>query len=97
MNTGNNPNCFDPEYAAWYQKTYCGGRKPITVGELLEVLKKLPADMPVKVSHQFNRHSVGIHDPICGERSIAVFSGVTSRGAPTYSIPEGGLKEFVIE
>lgn len=89
--------CYNDDYAQWYTDENRGGRHAITVGELKKLLDKFPESMPVKVSHQYDRHPVGIHDPICRPQEIAVVVGVTERGAPIMGRAEGGLVYFVIE
>ena len=84
------------EYTEWYEKEQ-GGRRSITIGDVKAMLSDLPDDMAFKVSHQFDRHPVGIRDPIVGVRSIAVPVGTTDRGAPVMGMPEGGLEYFIVE
>lgn len=90
--------CYDENYGRWYTDTHHNGRHPATVGELKAILRELPDNMPVKVSHQYDRHPVGIHDAIWGAREIAVTVGMTNRGAPIIGPPKSGpLTYFVIE
>ena len=88
---------YNREYSKWYTGEHCGGRHSATVGDLLLVLSTLPLDMPIKVSHQFDRHPVGILDPIWGARDIAVDVGMTAHGAPIMGRPKGGLVYFILE
>jgi hypothetical protein len=89
--------CYTRDYADWYTDQHHSGRISATVGELKAILNELPDDMPVKVSHQYDRHPVGIQDPIWGAREIAVTVGITDRGAPIMGRPDGGLTYFVVE
>ena len=90
--------CYTKDYANWYRDEHCGGRKPATAGELIAMLAELPDEMPVKVSHQYDRHEIGIQDPIWGVREIAVEVDMTQDGAPIMGQPKNGpLHYFVIE
>lgn len=92
------PSRFSPEYSKWYTETHCGGRHPITVGEMKAMLQDLPDNMPVKVSHQFGRHPVGIHDPIIRRQEISVVVGITTSGAPILGrLPDSKPEHLVIE
>lgn len=41
-----------------------GGRRPMTVGELLETLKDMPPDAEVKIGHSPAHQRVGTFDPL---------------------------------
>lgn len=82
------PPVFIREYSEAYEKLL-GGRQETTVGDLRRALAELPEDMPVKVSHQYDRHPLGVHDPICGACNVAAPVDLTPR--------DEGLRYFVIE
>jgi hypothetical protein len=85
---------FNPEYSDWYTAAQ-GGRKPMTVYDLRSALAELPGDMPVKVSHQYDRHPVGLQDAITGPRPIAGIYGIGPNGAPIYDMT--GEIYFIVE
>lgn len=88
-------NNFNPEYSDWYTNEHCGGRKETTIADLKKVIADLPDDMPVKVSHQYDRHPIGIQDPIMNASPVSPMIGVNKHGHPIHGAPD--ITYFIIE
>lgn len=62
-----------------------GNRVPLTVAQLIEVLKGLPQESLVKVSHQPRYHPVGFSDPLpVQNHKIATIVGFSRPGIPMF-------------
>ena len=87
--------CYNRDYAKFYTDLN-DGRTALTVGELKKRLADLPAEMPVKVSHQYDRHPVGIQDPLIGAHDIMVTVAVRN-SMPVMGPADPPLQYFIFE
>lgn len=86
---------FDQEYADWYANTHHTGRKPLTIKELRLLIANMPDEAEVKVSHQYDRHPIGIHDPIISLGGVSTTVGMADMGIPIYGpVPDATYLTF---